>query len=794
MKKLSCYIGLLMATLWLAACKSDTPLEPETTVGDGEQVLEITVDGDFYASSRSTAESVGYKLVSSQAIQHIEHLYAYIFNGGDMDATCVYVTEIPWEQNSQQGSASLTYRLKEANLPQYVTDGKPSDMQVLVVAVDNNTDTYNFPYGEVANHADNTNQEGNNPIIGQPLSGVKIKLAEAAAGTTTSDADKAFKMANTEVFSGCTSFRADDQIIKVSLQRCVAGVLCYLTDIPYYVGTGTEDNNKISSIELQLGNSLKLNTEYASFYDGAKFGSVSSDNSESSDNKVIASVNISEYIYGKGTTNGTLDVQESDQSLTDKNTQRLYVPAMDNGVVKTKENTILFGAYLLPIENAATDDNTTNATLKLVLKSNGGEQTAFIVKNAVTSVPGELDASGSPTTITEPAYAYSLKANRLYSIGSKPFATDTDVDQPASLKGKEVELNVIDWTDGNKEGQNNVNFPVYSLKSTISADWDIQYENYIFDCMSETRTVYIYPSEEDAQSLNFKVQVVYSPEFENNPWVKFRFIDEETGKPFDGYDDWYTTIDNIPEELNGKARMALEVRLNDYVKENDILGNSSITDKKDALLKDLRTANLQLVNPSNAEVLSSVPIQQFNAITVKFDYDKKSYTVGFSRVDLWDTMADNGVAKGEGRYDTWGFPGIVIPWYIYGTTYDSNVDGEVNSDAAEKINHSDYTTSVLYYARVKTVDDELGDGRHWYLPAREELGAFFNNVVKEIGSYNVNNLIEVVNVHHDAFYWTSSSDGGDNGLNSYVMKDTDSKPSGMRRKQSAYCRQARKFN
>lgn len=800
MKKLSCYIGLLMAMLWLAACKSDTPLEPETTVGDGEQVLEITVDGDFYASSRSTAESVGYKLVSSQAIQHIEHLYAYIFNGGDMDATCVYVTEIPWEQNSQQGSASLTYRLKEANLPQYVTeDGKPSDMQVLVVAVDNNTDTYNFPYGEVANHADNTNQEGNNPIIGQPLSGVKMKLAEAAAGTTTSDADKAFKMANTEVFSGCTSFRADDQIIKVSLQRCVAGVLCYLTDIPYYVGSGTEEANKISSIELQLGKNLNLNTEYASFYDGANFGSVSSDNSESSDNKVIASVNISEYIYGKDTTNGTLDVQESDQSLPDKNTQRLYVPAMDNGVVKTKENTILFGAYLLPIENTAPADAAANATLKLVLKANGGEQTAFIVKNTVTSVPGEPDASGNPTTINEPAYAYSLTANRLYSIGSKPFATDTDADQPASLKGKEVELNVLGWSNGNENGANHVNFPVYSLKSTISADWNTQYENYIFNCMSETRTVYIYPSEEDAQSLNFKVQVVYFPEFENNPWVKFRFINEETGKPFEGYDDWYTTIDNIPKVLNGKARMALEVRLNDYVKENNILGNSLITDKKDALLKDYRTATLQLVNSSNAEVLSSVPIQQFNAITVKFDYDKKSYTVGFSRVDLWDTMADNGVAKGEGRYDTWGFPGIVIPWYIYGTTYDSNVDGEVNSNDANKEHHKEfYETSALYYARVKSIDDELGDERYWYLPAREELGAFFNEVVKEIENiepyYNVNNLIEVVNVHHDAFYWTSSSDGSDNGRKSYVMKDTDEAPSGMRRYEYAYCRQARKFN
>ena len=200
MKKLSCYIGLLMATLWLSACKSDTPLEPETTVGDGEQVLEITVDGDFYASSRSTAASAGYKLVSSQAIQHIEHLYAYIFKGSGTDATCVYVTEIPWEQNSQQGSASLTYRLKEANLLQHGKD----DMQVLVVAVDNNTDTYNFPYGEVANHADNTNQEGNNSIIGQQLSGVKLKLAEAAVGTTISEADPDYQGVLAALRSGGT--------------------------------------------------------------------------------------------------------------------------------------------------------------------------------------------------------------------------------------------------------------------------------------------------------------------------------------------------------------------------------------------------------------------------------------------------------------------------------------------------------------------------------------------------------------------------------------------------------------
>lgn len=770
MKKLSCYIGLLMATLWLAACKSDTPLEPETTVGDGEQVLEITVDGDFYASSRSTAESVGYKLVSSQAIQHIEHLYAYIFKGSGTDATCVYVTEIPWEQNSQQGSASLTYRLKEANLLQHGKD----DMQVLVVAVDNNTDTYNFPYGEVANHADDTNnQEGNNPIIGQPLSEVKLKLAEAAAGTTTSDADKAFKMANTEVFSGLASFKADDQIIKVSLQRCVAGVLCYLTDIPYYVGSGTDDtDNVISSIELQLGNSLNLNTEYASFYEGTKFGSVSSDNSESSDNKVIASVNILEYIYGKGTTSGTLDVQPEDASLTEKNTKRLYVPAMDNGVVKTKENTILFGAYLLPIENTAPDDNT-KATLKLVLKANNEvQQTAFIVKNTVTSVPGEPDASG--------AYAYSLKANRLYSIGSKPFATDTDADQPASLKGKEIELNVLEWSNGN----NDVNFPVYSLKSTISADWETQYENYIFNCMSETRTVYIYLSEEDAQSLNFKVQVAYSDEFKN-PWVKFRFIDE-SGKPFDGYDDWYTTIDidNIPEGLNGKTRMALEVRLNDYVKENDILGNSSIPDKKDALLKDYRTANLQLVNSSNAEVLSSVPIQQFNAITVKFDYEKKgTQTTGFCRLDFGDQMGDNGIAKGSGNKIPWGFSNGTNPWFIFGGRYSSHLDGNYNGeqdgDWACDYKWDGYDDSALFKCR-KAAE---GLDKNWYLPAREELKAFMSQA---------SGLLGILNIQENLYYWTCSSDA-DRWKNAYSIYSTDASVSTQQRSNSFYCRQAIKF-
>lgn len=772
MKKLSCYIGLLMATLWLAACKSDTPLEPETTVGDGEQVLEITVDGDFYASSRSTAASAGYKLASSQAIQHIEHLYAYIFEGSGTKATCVYVTEIPWEQNSQQGSASLTYRLKEANLPQYGTN----DMQVLVVAVDNNTDTYNFPYDGVTEHADNTNnQEDNNPIIGKSLTAVKLELAEAAAGTTTSDEDKAFKMANTEVFSGCTSFKADDQIIKVSLQRCVAGVLCYLTDIPYYVGTGTENNNKISSIELQLGNSLKLNTEYASFYEGAKFGS------GSSINNVIASVNISEYIYGKGTTNGTLDVQEEDIELDESN-QRLYVPAMDNGVVKTKENTILFGAYLLPIENTATDDNT-KATLKLVLKSNGGEQTAFIVKNAVTSVPGEPDASGSPTTITEPAYAYSLKANRLYSIGSKPFATDTDADQPASLKGKEVELNVLEWSNGNINNGNDVNFPVYSLKSTISADWDIQYENYIFNCMSETRTVYINLSEEDAKDSDFRISILGEDGSSLSDWAYFRFVEFDADGNSTALTDWETSA-KIPDRLKGRSRIALEIRLNDYVLKNDIIGDdskySTIETKIDALKKDFRTAYLHLFSNGITSV-ASVPIRQFNAITYG--------NLGYARLDYGATMGDNGKG-GYGSLVDWGLKGL------YGYQFWENWSMEKN----EKSGYFNYTnldtsqeivyTSVIYLTHKEKVfgKDETNIAYFWFLPAMNEIQPFIEKVISL-------ELCDVLNLKKEENYWTSTIDYWNRDDNSCAILCNDKAlVNRISRNNKCYCRQAMQFN
>ena len=173
--------------------------------------------------------------------------------------------------------------------------------------------------------------------------------------------------------------------------------------------------------------------------------------------------------------------------------------------------------------------------------------------------------------------------------------------------------------------------------------------------------------------------------------------------------------------------MALEVRLNDYVEYNHILGNSSIKDKKDALLKDYRTANLQLVNSSNAEVLSSVPIRQFNAITVNFDYDNKSYTTGFSRLDFGDQMGDNGVALGDGAKLQWGFYGT-YRYNFWGTLYfDDNVNGEADCKQTVEIEYEGYKETAMYKVYKKVVLDGLD--KYWYLPAREEFKSFCSNVI-----------------------------------------------------------------
>lgn len=752
------YLWLLMVCL-LAACKSDEPLSNDSPAAAEGPALEISVDGGFTIQGRAAqvgSASSGYKLVSSEAVQHIEEMYAYLFKGADEKATCVFVKKLPWQASNQPG-ASLTYRLKEANLAQY----NNADMQVLVVGIDNRKDTYTFPAADAAYDSQN--------MLGKALADVKLALAQQAAGNPTGE-DAAYRMANTEVFSGYQSFKAADQTIPVTLKRCVAGVLCYLTDLPYYVA-GEDDTDVIESVELQLGGGYKLNTELAPFY-GEKIGYGSN---PLQDGKVIASVNLSEYIYGKGVTNGQLDSQSENPTL-------LYIPEQENGVVVTKPNTLLFGAYLIPIEAKATSDANTNATLKLVVKEKANQDVReYPIKNGQTAA--------------DKKYAYSLDANYIYSIGSKPVAADTELDRPASLLGGELTFDVSDWGDGN----NKVEFPDYALSSSFDADWD---GNYRFDCINTTRYVDIYLAQEEAKGKSIRIE---SRDLSTNlgaDWIEFRLIDDQTGLPKD--EKWAKELDLTAAQIKGVSRLTVEVRIFDYVKKNWILGNTAqySTWKKqiEALLKDFRSGQLGLYYGTDFDPIATLPVKQFNAITSHDD------GVAYNRVDVGDELLDNGFVAGTDRTGVaWGFKGDTRT-HIYGGVIDDDADGEYNSNRAEEENAKEYGESALKLARKPALDVSF-EGRVWFLPAYYQADGF-QTLIYQMGLAAATDpeLIYVANGHkwlkgvnisyQDDFphYWTSSFYGAASHLNTaYCISWNQSKPELKYRTEIARLRQVRKF-
>lgn len=764
------YLWLLMVCL-LAACKSDEPLSNDSLAAIEGTALEISVDGGFTIQGRAAqvgSASSGYKLVSSEAVQHIEEMYAYLFKGADEKATCVFVKKLPWQASEQPG-ASLTYRLKEANLAQY----NNADMQVLVVGIDNRKDTYTFPAADAAYDSQN--------MLGKALADVKLALAQQAAGNPTGE-DAAYRMANTEVFSGYQAFKAADQTIPVTLKRCVAGVLCYLTDLPYYVA-GHEDTDVIESVELQLGGGCQLNTELKDFYgepqgvkdvpaDAKRMGYGSY---PLKDGKVIASVNLSEYIYGKGVTSGELAPQKENPTL-------LYIPEQENGVVVTKPNTLLFGAYLIPVQATATSDANTDATLKLVVKEKTGQDVReYPIKNGQTAA--------------DKKYAYSLDANYIYSIGSKPVAADTELDRPASLLGGELTFDVSDWGDGN----NKVEFPDYALSSSFDADWD---GNYRFDCINTTRYVDIYLAQEEAKGKSIRIE---SRDLSTNlgaDWIEFRLIDDQTGLPKD--EKWAKKLELTDVQIQGVSRLTVEVRIFDYVKENWILGNtaqySTWKEQIEALLKDFRSGQLGLYYGTDFDPIATLPVKQFNAITSHDD------GVAYNRVDVGDELLDNGFVAGlDNTGKAWGFNGDTRT-HIYGGVIDDDADGEYNSNCAEEKNAKEYGESALKLARKPALDVSF-EGRVWFLPAYYQADGF-QKLIYEIANEAATNpeLVYVANGHkwlkgvnisyQDDFphYWTSSFYGAASHLNTaYCISWNQSKPELKYRTEIARLRQVRKF-
>ena len=753
------FVGIIISCLW-GACTHEPEPEPEPTPETVPQ-LRISIDQGF--TTRSALTSTGVS-------QHIEEMYVYLFHGTGPSATCFYAAQLPWEPTPSDHATDLVFRLRDAQLGQYGSDM----ITALVVGVDNNTATYRFP-------TETSPTDHLTGVTGQTLDQVKAVLAESVTGedgTLHADiATKAYAMAHTELFSGTTETEASAQEIPVSISRCVAGVLCYLTDIPYLIQSG-EPESRVQRIELKLHSNLSLNSSL----DLLAKPAVGTNPLNGSEGSVLASIDLSAY--------------QDAQSESGVQANLLYIPPRDDGSIQTLENSVLFGAYLIPVavEESLNSSAAEDASLKIVLIGGTDPGTATYSQSYnVRNVAGTDDELADKRP-----YSYSLEGNRLYAIGTKPLSNSTSGDIPASLSGHELTLTATPW----KEIDDYIDFPSYSLAAYFQTHITDQT---MFDCIGNTFSANVMPSDGGEP---WTLTIRSTDDGTLCDWLYFRIQ-----QPDGSYGDWltsYSASTNLTEPTN------VQFQLNDYVVMNDIMGNEmlSMAEKIEQLQNDFRSAEIVLETEGSAftDILS---IHQYNAITAPLNDSKNPVYPndyrGFARNDLLKPDFDDDARADAHNYSytEWGL-NETLPLYIFGHVGSEDSDGEANcvnaynyAQSGEFGSPENYKLSCLYRARREWTLIEEGTpivtGRYWFLPAWDELKGFFNHVVLPIRQYYGTQAqgteIPVVNIKYGLYYWSSCPYVGlprryawAYSIDSKVNEDYKDK-NGI----NAYIRQARKF-
>ena len=713
MRKIFSLVCMAALLLMMGACRSDEPVRSGTGDEGGGPEIAVSVGNGFTMASRSA-------VTSSEAVQHIEHVYAYVFEGTGNDATGVWAQELGWEPKKVI-DAPVRSRLK------YEGFKDNTDYTVLVIGVDNNGDTYNFPFSDISDHGSSSSIEG------KTLNDAMLSLASGKGGED---------MRYTEVFAGMQTFTKADVEIEVDIQRCVAGVLCYLKDIP-----AKHDDYRITGIRLVAKNA-PLNTQLplapSNFVQDAegKFWSSDFIGNTSESEIVLAQCMWSEL--------GS-DWESWFPGATDSGTL-IDFPAMNDGSVSTLEGSVLLGAYLLPVE--------TKLAIQLLGDKDGRDSEVLDGIEYTVSIAGNGGDS-----------SYKLSANHIYSIGTKKFSDNTDGDQPASLQGGSLILEPVDWNGVIDD----VLFPSVSLTATMSFDKPYNQDNFIFNCIGtedEKLTVHAEPY----QGTSIRSWTL-SVEYEDN--TNPIYGEDELGEEKDWIYFKDPTTGNIVTTVSGSGSVRIpdtrvDLVINDFVRRR----NWSTVDEKTYFNKvqnDYRTAYIVLTQTGLEELPFKIKVRQYNAITAG--------NYGFSRLD-WGGSFDRMTGEPQsGTKDSWGFgKNPTSESAIYGSgnkktdsgyltvlnTYRDWYDYRENDSGVWQ--WSNYSYSALYKTIKEGLEynsegiNSIGNSitsddnkpiaskdwpkyeNFWFLPTDKELLLLFSNFLNP--QYNI------ANIALDELYWS----------------------------------------
>lgn len=312
--------------------------------------VQGSVSITFKAGSVLTTRTA---VTSSENLQHVQQVYLYIFRGISDESLCLASEDVNWKQ-PVGATTRQTYTIR-TKLP-------PGTYTLLAVGLDDESGfTYNLP----------------NSI--KP----SMTLAEAKASLT--DGKTKEDMLKSELFAGYTTVvlqNGGNVSTNIDLWRRVVGVLGYFKHIPYEINGIRVANLQVRLYKNQHNNIVLRKPETEDYGSGVLV-----------DSQCLIDFRLSGY---QKSTKGNF----------------YAIPSQNGNGLFTVENSLLKGAYLLPVKAQSGQ-----TTLQVVLLDETGSiLRTYNVKQNISSI-----------------YDYSLESNQFYSMGINNNSNTIDDDRPIDL-------------------------------------------------------------------------------------------------------------------------------------------------------------------------------------------------------------------------------------------------------------------------------------------------------------------------------------------------------------------------
>ena len=592
--------------------------------------------------STGDLEQTRTDLTSQANLQHVEKVYALLYRGHYKEGQTVEDTtkliacdELDdWnpEDEGNGGPHGKEYKLPET---ENLTRG---NYTVLCIGLDDND--------EAPNEVGGSGETYNLPeaIRNKTLSEAKATLAQNKGKED---------IAKSELFAGWNQFHfAPDSlnIVDVEMKRRVAGVICYLTDVPYELTISGENGGTYRVTKVQVCLYKDQNSEISLL------------------RKEIEVNGYPDDFGSKELANSNVLMEFPLEGYSKQDDKNLYkITSTKSGMAP---NSLLGGVYMLPIDKDGQKNTIEVKLLGKKINSSGENPAEGAEEIEIANFPAindDIDFEATEGSTKN----YPIRPNLIYHIGDKP--SDEEEGTPESLAGTEVKIGVKCWENETVD----VEFPSVPISFGMEIEKDnLSYkteskssednEYYIFDCVGS-----------DEYCLHVKSSVLYkkwvvtvAPVVEENVgtstdsdnMIYFKQVNDKSDP--ERYDISYTHTD---ESLSEKS---IPIAITDYA---DISGKPTrkIRISVVGLKADEQT-------PDEASRMS-MTVEQYNAIIVSFydDDEKKTVVRGFSHFD-WGVIRDRENGKpSEGRKIPWGYARYMnVGKYWTGPQAVSIYDGE----------------------------------------------------------------------------------------------------------------------